>query len=74
MDGIAELTDSLRARGLPQPVIVRPNGTVYVLIASHRRLEAAKRIGWTEIAAVVRHETHNDAYILTLPRICSART
>src|SRR5205823_1199195 len=66
VDGIAELADSLRAHGLLQPVVVRHRGDGYELIAGHRRVEAAKVLGWTEIAAVVRDETDDQAYILTL--------
>lgn len=66
VEGIAELADSLRAHGLLQPVVVRRRGAAYELIAGHRRLEAAKVLGWTEIAAVVRDETDDQAYILTL--------
>jgi ParB family chromosome partitioning protein len=66
VDGIAELADSLREHGLLQPVVVRRCGTGYELIAGHRRLEAARVLGWTEIAAVVRDETDDQAYILTL--------
>jgi ParB family chromosome partitioning protein len=66
VDGIAELADSLRAHGLLQPVVVRRRGAAYELIAGHRRLEAAKLLGWTEIAAMVRDESDDQAYILTL--------
>jgi ParB family transcriptional regulator, chromosome partitioning protein len=66
VDGIAELADSLRTHGLLQPVVVRRRGAGYELIAGHRRLEAARVLGWTEIAAVVRDETDDQAYILTL--------
>lgn len=66
VSGVAELADSLREHGLLQPVVVRPNGAAYELIAGHRRLEAAKMLGWTEIAAVVREENDDQAYILTL--------
>ena len=38
----------------------------YELIAGHRRLAAAKRLGWTQIAAVVRDETEDRAYLLTM--------
>jgi ParB family chromosome partitioning protein len=65
-DGIAELADSLRAHGLLQPVVVRRRHHGYELIAGHRRFEAARVLGWTEIAAVVRDETDEQAYILTL--------
>lgn len=66
VDGIEELAASMRAHGLLQPIVVRPNGKGYELIAGHRRLEAAKLLGWTEIAAVVRDEPDDQAYILTL--------
>jgi len=66
VDDIAELADSLRAHGLLQPVVVRRQDVGYELIAGHRRLEAAKKLEWTEIAAVVRDESDDEAYILTL--------
>jgi ParB/RepB/Spo0J family partition protein len=65
-DGIGELAGSLQAHGLLQRVVVRRRGTGYELIAGHRRFEAAKLTGWREIAAVVRDENDNHAYILTL--------
>jgi ParB/RepB/Spo0J family partition protein len=67
IEGIAELAASIAEHGLLQAVVVRrvePDG--YELIAGHRRLEAAKTLGWTEIAAAVRNETEEQAYILTL--------
>jgi ParB family transcriptional regulator, chromosome partitioning protein len=66
MDSIAELAESLGAHGLLQPVVVRRRGAGYEVIAGHRRLEAARVLGWNEIAAVVRDETDDQAYILTL--------
>jgi len=66
MGDVSELVESLRAHGLLQPVVVRRHDTGYELIAGHRRYEAAKVLGWTEIAAVIRDETDDQAYILTL--------
>jgi ParB family chromosome partitioning protein len=63
---VDELAESLRAHGLLQPIVVRRRGSGYELIAGHRRYEAARRLGWSEIAAVVRDETDEHAYILTL--------
>ena len=66
-DGIAELAASLAEHGLLQPVVVRHIGSNgYELIAGHRRLEAARTLSWTKIAAVVRDESDEQAYILTL--------
>jgi ParB family chromosome partitioning protein len=67
LDGLDELAQSLAAYGLLQPVVARQlDDGGYELIAGHRRLAAAQRLGWTEIAAVVRHETPDQAYLLTL--------
>jgi ParB family chromosome partitioning protein len=51
---LKELTDSLRANGLLQPVVVRQAGTGYELVAGERRWRAAKELGWKKIPAVVR--------------------
>jgi ParB family chromosome partitioning protein len=67
IDGLDELSASLQEYGLLQPVVVRSvGGGVYELIAGHRRLAAAQQLGWTQIAAVVRDETEDQAYLLTL--------
>src|SRR5207244_8182571 len=55
------------AHGRVEPVAVRRSGTGEQLIAGHRRLAHARRLGWPQIAAVVREKTNDqDAYILTL--------
>src|SRR5205085_1191973 len=48
-DNIDELAQSLRTHGLLQPVVVRRRGGSYELIVGHRRYEAAKLLGWSEI-------------------------
>ena len=53
--GLDELTESVRQRGILQPIIVRPvkgNGT-YEIIAGHRRYQAATAAGLTTIPAVI---------------------
>jgi ParB family chromosome partitioning protein len=53
---IAELADSIAARGLLQPIIVRhaPDGEGYQLVAGERRWRAAQRAGLHQIPALVR--------------------
>ncbi len=53
---IAELADSIAARGLLQPIIVRaaPDGRGYQLVAGERRWRAAQRAGLHQIPALVR--------------------
>ena len=61
---LEELKESLRTSGLLQPIIVRPSGGGYELIAGERRWRAAERLGWKEIGAVVREV--DDRTLLTL--------
>jgi len=64
-DALSELASSMENAGLLQPIVVRKAGDDgYELIAGERRLRAAERLGWTEIAAVVRDV--DDRTLLTL--------
>jgi ParB family chromosome partitioning protein len=53
---VEELTASIRAHGFIQPLVVSPNGTrgKYILIAGHRRLEAARQAGFGKVPVIVR--------------------
>ncbi len=64
---LAELAASMEASGLLQPVIVRPRGGAYELIAGERRWRAAERLGWSKISAVVKDV--DDPTLLTLALI-----
>jgi ParB family transcriptional regulator, chromosome partitioning protein len=64
---LAELTSSIEASGLLQPVVVRPRNGKYELIAGERRLRAVQRLGWTKIPAVVKDV--DDPTLLTLALI-----
>jgi ParB family chromosome partitioning protein len=62
------LADSIRARGVIQPVLVRPDRSgQYELIAGERRWRAAQLAGLERIPAVVRY--HDDATSLELALI-----
>ncbi|HEX2648389.1 MAG TPA: ParB/RepB/Spo0J family partition protein [Burkholderiales bacterium] len=66
---LAELSASIKAQGLVQPVLVRPvNGGPerYELIAGERRWRAAQMAGLTEIPALVREVPDNAALAMSL--------
>jgi ParB family chromosome partitioning protein len=54
---LAELTESIKANGIIQPIIVRPIGTGFQLIAGERRLRAAELASLTAVPALVRRAT-----------------
>jgi ParB family transcriptional regulator, chromosome partitioning protein len=66
LDDIDELAASIRSYGLLQPVVVRKKGKKYELIAGHRRVAAVQSIDWAEVPAIVREESAERAYLLTL--------
>jgi ParB family chromosome partitioning protein len=51
---IRELSESVRAHGIVQPLLVTRNGGKYQLIAGERRFRAAKLAGLTTVPAIVK--------------------
>jgi ParB family chromosome partitioning protein len=63
---LAELTASIEASGLLQPVIVRPRNGKYELIAGERRWRAAREAKLKTVPAVVRDTDDRDTLLLGL--------
>ena len=61
-EALAELVASIREIGLLQPIVVRPVGNGYELVAGERRLRSCKIAGLTVIPAIIR-ETDDDALL-----------
>ncbi|MBD2034288.1 ParB/RepB/Spo0J family partition protein [Leptolyngbya sp. FACHB-321] len=51
---LAQLTQSVKEHGILEPLLVRPSGSSYELIAGERRYRAAQTVGLTEVPVVVR--------------------
>ena len=51
---LAELAESIRARGLIQPIVVRPHGHRYQIVAGERRWRAAQKARLHEVPVIVR--------------------
>lgn len=63
---IKEMKESLKEDGQWDPILVRPKGDRYELIAGHNRVLAAKELGWDEIEATVRDLSDEEAIFLSL--------
>jgi len=65
-EALEELVDSIRQRGIIQPLIVRPVNSRFELIAGERRWRAAKEVGLAEAPAIVRQATDLEVLELSL--------
>jgi len=63
---LTELAASIRESGVLQPIIVRPAGNGYEIVAGERRARAARLAGLTEVPALVRPYTDEEALVLSL--------
>ena len=61
-----ELTRSIKANGVVQPVLLRRKGARFELIAGERRWRAAIRAGLTEIPAVLRNVSDENVLEIAL--------
>jgi ParB family chromosome partitioning protein len=61
-EALRELADSIREQGIVQPLIVRPRGDGFELIAGERRWRAAQMLGLSEVPVIVR-EADNRAVL-----------
>lgn len=65
-DAIRELAASIRERGVLQPVLLRPAGDGFQLVAGERRFLAAREAGFTTIPAIVRPLTDRESLLIAL--------
>ncbi len=65
-EALEELARSIRASGVIQPLVLRPMGTRFQLIAGERRWRAAQRAGLQRVPAVLRQVTDEAALEITL--------
>jgi ParB family transcriptional regulator, chromosome partitioning protein len=63
---VGDLVDSVKEKGILEPVLVRPIGGRYELVVGSRRFEAARIAGLKKIPAIVRPMTDEEAIIVSL--------
>ncbi|AGK59624.1 parB-like partition protein [Hyphomicrobium denitrificans 1NES1] len=67
-DELAELAESIRTKGLVQPIVVRPNGMAggYEIVAGERRWRAAQKAGVHTIPVIIRELTDREVLELAI--------
>lgn len=63
---IQELMTSIKAKGVLEPIIVRPKGDTYEIIAGERRYVASKNVGLSEIPAIEMIVNDSEAMEISL--------
>lgn len=65
-EALSELADSIRQHGLLQPLLVRPGGKGFEIIAGERRWRAAMRAGLDTIPVIVKEINDQEAAEISL--------
>jgi len=65
-DALDELAASIQARGLLQPILVRPHGHRYQIVAGERRWRAAQKARLHEVPVIVRDFTDSETLEVAL--------
>ncbi len=65
-DALAELSRSIAERGVIQPLVVRPHGNRFRLVAGERRWRASRQAGLTDVPVVVRELSDAEVFEIAL--------
>jgi len=63
---LSELVESIKENGLLQPLVVRPAGEAWELVAGERRLRAMKKLGWEKAPTLVRELSDEQMLVMAL--------
>ena len=66
LGNIDELMNSIKSKGILEPIIVRPKGDKYEIIAGERRFIASKNVGHKEIPCIEMNVSDNEAMEISL--------
>jgi ParB family transcriptional regulator, chromosome partitioning protein len=71
---LTDMVESIRENGLLQPIIVRPRGERFEVVAGNRRLEACKRLKHRRIKAMVVELDDKSAYEIAITENVQRKT
>lgn len=66
LGNIDELMSSIKSKGILEPIIVRPRGNRYEIVAGERRFVASKNVGLKEIPCIEMNVSDNEAMEISL--------
>lgn len=66
IETLQELVESIKQKGILQPILVRPKDDKYEIIAGERRYQSAKVAGLNKIPAIILDISEQEAYEISL--------
>jgi ParB family chromosome partitioning protein len=65
-DSVSSLANSIKQKGLLQPIVVRSVGEFFEIVAGNRRYHACKILGWRKIACHLVELTDKEAFEISI--------
>lgn len=65
-DKLDELKLSIQENGILQPILIRPRGNSFEVVAGERRLRAARALALQEVPAVIKEISDKEAMVMAL--------
>lgn len=65
-EGIARLAASIRENGLLQPIVVRPMGETFQIVAGERRYRALRELEWENVPVITRGLSDEQMLVVAL--------
>jgi len=66
LGNIKELMDSIKTKGVLEPILIRPRGERFEIIAGERRFVATKNVGLSEIPSIIMDVNDSEAMEISL--------
>lgn len=66
IESLRELSESIKQKGILQPILVRPKDDKYEIVAGERRYQSAKIAGLSKIPAIILNISEQEAYEISL--------
>ena len=63
---LEELADSIKVHGILQPILVRPSGVGYEIVAGERRFRAARKAGLKKVPCIVRELSDEENMLVAI--------
>lgn len=65
-NSVDDLVDSMKRVGLIEPIVLKKNGNKFTIVAGERRFNAAVKLGWHDISAIITEANSDMCFEMAL--------